>query len=213
MSRSREGFWTVVGSLGTVAALIVTLVSLQRDSESQEEPLDPETTSGSGGFYDEPGEAVGTEFDDGGEALGWKQDGDSFTAWLAPTLQDGACRSQAFDLDDGGTYSWYRTETDYPESAELSWQSCGDDTPGYLYGRWAWSTRVASEGAQDPAACEAAITDESYLEFVLDPDDPTADEGCLYTSDGRLATVAFDYIGSYGDTVDAHLAVTLWTWN
>jgi hypothetical protein len=149
----------------------------------------------------------------GGEALGWKRYGDTFTLWPAPTLQDGTCQSQAFDLDDGGTYSWYQSAAEYPESAELSWQSCGGDTPGYLYGRWAWSTTVEAGGGQDAAACEDAVTDESYLEAEVDPGDPTTDEGCLYTSDGRFATVAFDYIGWYGDIAEAHLAVTLWTWN
>lgn len=210
MRQSREGFWTVTGSLAAVVALILSIV-WQQNKPSQEDP-DPSESSPDFGDIDD-GTAFEASADSDGEALGWEPYGDAFTLWLAPTIQDGTCQSQAFDLDDDGTYSWYQSAEEFPEFAELSWQSCGDDEPGYLYGRWAWSTGVEAGGAQDPAACEEAITDESYLKAVVDRDDPTSVEGCLYTSDGRFATVAFEYIGPYGDFTEAHLAVTLWTWN
>jgi hypothetical protein len=215
MNDSSSGFWGAIGALAAVAGVIVTIVIWQENKEADAdtsggtEPNFNGSDIGNGDGGDPGGDDTGSDDESGS----WEQS-DSYLLSLPVTYQEDHCWELQFDLDEGGYTESVDSGGPYADWAELTWSSCGAGAIGYLYGYWASSATVGSGASQDIAGCADAIGDDSYLELLFDPDNPTSDEGCLYTSEQAFATVTVDYTQWNGDNaVEGRVYVTVWTWN
>jgi hypothetical protein len=201
MSRESSAFLIFLGTAAGVVSAVVAIMQLQQ--AAQQDANTPQDTDTGGWYGDEDYETEAVD------TSGWVQV-QTYQVSLPNTWEDGECLELQFDLDDAGA-SESTVHGEYADWADLTWSSCGGGYWGYAYGFTSSSTTVVAGGSQDAARCADGIGTGTYLELPANPSDPTTDEGCLYTTDGHIASVTVDSLSWNGATAEGRLNITLWS--
>jgi hypothetical protein len=196
-----SGFRWGVGLLVSIVGVAIGYASLRHQMNEADEPDDPATWTDDPYSYDDQTVAAG----------GWEQTG-TLQLDLPSTFADGHCWTWGIDLDDGGSHELVGEGDEYSDWVDASWYSCRTDTPAIFYGPQDSSITTDAGESQLLDDCAAQIGENTYLELWLDPENPTTDEGCLYTTEGAFATVLVDSQTSDGTYDTGRITVTFWAW-